>query len=309
MRRGTLAVLASAVLFGTTGTARALGPKGTDPLVVGALRLIIGGALLTWWALRQVDGAANWKRVVSSPLGVLCGVGVAGYNACFFFGVDRAGVAVGTMITIGSAPVMTGLLGWLVDGTMPTPRWFTATALSLAGLTLLVLFGTGARPVAEHGKSVVIGAGFALLAAAGYAVYTVLGKRVIGLWGADAFIGGAFALGAALLSPVVLVALASGHLGWLTSGRGIAMVAWLGIAPTALAYVLFGRGLQVLAPASVSTLTLAEPVVAAVLGVVVLDEHLTLAGVFGALLVIAGLALLALAPNRGDVPATVTLQP
>ena len=64
-----------------------------------------------------------------------------------------------------------------------------------------------------------------------------------------------------------------------------------------------------LAPATVSTLTLAEPVVAAVLGVVVLDEHLTLAGVCGALLVIAGLALLALAPNRCDVPATVPLQP
>ena len=302
-------MLASAVLFGTTGTARAIGPKGTDPLVVGALRLLVGGSLLTSWVLRQTGGLDRWRAVVGSRLGVVCGVGVAVYNACFFFGVDRAGVAVGTMITIGSAPVMTGLLSWVVDHAVPAPRWFVATGVSVIGLALLVLFGTGTRPIAEHGKSVLVGAGFALLAAIGYALYTVFGKRVIGQCGADAFIGGAFALGAALLSPVVVAALLSGHLGWLTTGRGVAMVAWLGIAPTAVAYVLFGRGLQVLAPATVSTLTLAEPVVAAVLGVVVLDEHLTLAGVCGALLVIAGLALLALAPNRCDVPATVPLQP
>ena len=283
-------MLASAVLFGTTGTARAIGPKGTDPLVVGALRLLVGGSLLTWWVLRQTGGLDRWRAVVGSRLGVVCGVGVAVYNACFFFGVDRVGVAV-------------------VDHAVPAPRWFVATGVSVIGLALLVLFGTGTRPIAEHGKSVLVGAGFALLAAIGYALYTVFGKRVIGQCGADAFIGGAFALGAALLSPVVVAALLSGHLGWLTTGRGVAMVAWLGIAPTAVAYVLFGRGLQVLAPATVSTLTLAEPVVAAVLGVVVLDEHLTLAGVCGALLVIAGLALLALAPNSCDVPATVPLQP
>ena len=38
-----LAVLVAAMLFGTTGTAQVLGPDGTTPLSVGAMRLIVGG--------------------------------------------------------------------------------------------------------------------------------------------------------------------------------------------------------------------------------------------------------------------------
>ena len=41
-----LAVIAAAVLFGTTGTSQALGPDGTTPLGVGAVRLLIGGTAL-----------------------------------------------------------------------------------------------------------------------------------------------------------------------------------------------------------------------------------------------------------------------
>lgn len=38
-----LAVLAAAVLFGTTGTSQALGPEGTTPLSIGVMRMVIGG--------------------------------------------------------------------------------------------------------------------------------------------------------------------------------------------------------------------------------------------------------------------------
>lgn len=37
------AVLAAALLFGTTGTSMALGPDGTTPLSVGVMRMVIGG--------------------------------------------------------------------------------------------------------------------------------------------------------------------------------------------------------------------------------------------------------------------------
>ena len=40
-----VAVLLAAVLFGTTGTAQALGPDGAAPLTVGAARIVVGGAL------------------------------------------------------------------------------------------------------------------------------------------------------------------------------------------------------------------------------------------------------------------------
>jgi drug/metabolite transporter (DMT)-like permease len=46
MTRAHQLVLLAAVLFGTTGTAQALGPDGTSPLTVGASRIAIGGAAL-----------------------------------------------------------------------------------------------------------------------------------------------------------------------------------------------------------------------------------------------------------------------
>ena len=44
MERARLQVLLAAVLFGTTGTAQALGPDSSTPLTVGAVRILIGGA-------------------------------------------------------------------------------------------------------------------------------------------------------------------------------------------------------------------------------------------------------------------------
>ena len=54
-------VLLSAVLFGTTGTAQALGPDAA-PVTVGAARIAIGGALLLLVARAVPAPAAPWPR-------------------------------------------------------------------------------------------------------------------------------------------------------------------------------------------------------------------------------------------------------
>lgn len=56
-------VVLAAVLFGTTGTAQALGPDGLTPLTVGAARIVIGGTALAL---------------------LLAGAGVAVYQLAFF---------------------------------------------------------------------------------------------------------------------------------------------------------------------------------------------------------------------------------
>jgi DME family drug/metabolite transporter len=84
------------------------------------------------------------------------------------------------------------------------------------------------------------------------------------------------------------------------------MVAHLGIVTIAVAYLLYGYGLRSIPASMAATLTLAEPVTAAVAGVVVLDERLTAAGWLGAALVVAGLALTGLrrpGPRPAPVPA------
>ena len=81
----------------------------------------------------------------------------------------------------------------------------------------------------------------------------------------------AFGIGALVLLPALLATQPT----WLLHTDGIALALFLGIVPTALAYLLFASGLRRLTAAETSTLTLAEPLTAAVLGAVVLAEPLS----------------------------------
>jgi DME family drug/metabolite transporter len=80
----------------------------------------------------------------------------------------------------------------------------------------------------------------------------------------------------------------------------VAVTAYLGIVTTVMAYLLYGRGLRTVAVPVAVTLGLAEPVVAAVLGIVVLGERLTATATVG--LILVGLALAALAVGRRPAP-------
>lgn len=277
------AVLAAAALFGTTGTAQALGPDAATPLGVGAARLLVGGlALLAVLPLLGVPVRAAlglWR----TPAGLLAGACTALYQVCFFAGVERTGVALGTLAAIGSGPVLAGLLARVVLGERPGRSWLVATALCLAGLALLALEAGGAGP---DRPADLLGLGLSVLAGLGYAAYTVLSKRLL-RDGADssAVMAAAFGLGGLLLVPV----LATAPLGWLTTPGGAALALYLGLVTTTLAYVLFGRGLAVLPAGPVTTLVLAEPLVATALGTTVLDEQLAAAGAAGAGLLLLGL--------------------
>ncbi len=284
-----LSVLAAAVLFGTTGTAQALGPSGTTPLGVGSVRIIVGGAGLV--ALLPALGGSRARALGlwRTRWGLLAGAMTAVYQLCFFGGVARAGVALGTLVTIGSGPVFAGLLSWVVLRERPRASWVVATGVCVVGLAFLV--GSGAsRPGVEAWGLVL-----ALASGLGYAVYTVGAKHLMNAGQrSDEVMASAFGLGGLLLLPVLLTQ----PLGWLAEPGGWALALWLGLATTTLAYVLFGRGLRHLPAGPVTTLVLAEPVVATFLGVVVLGERLSPVGWLGAALVLAGLVLQGVVSSR-----------
>jgi drug/metabolite transporter, DME family len=276
-------VLLSAVCFGTTGTAQALGPDAA-PVTVGAVRIVIGGALLLLVARTVPAAAAPWPR---RGLGVIA-VAIAAYQLAFFAAVDRTGVAVGTVVALGSAPAIAGVAGRLVDREPLTGRWAAATALACSGVLLLVLGGGGASVDP-------LGIILAMVSGAGYASYTVLAKRLLRRGHApERVMAASFSLGALLLVPVLLL----GDVGWLASGDGLAMALFLGAIPTALAYVLFARGLRHLTPGETATLTLAEPLTATGLGVLALGERPGAVAAVGAGLVLAGLLALVLPARR-----------
>ncbi|MEU6739473.1 DMT family transporter [Streptosporangium sandarakinum] len=274
-----LAVVGAAVLWGTAGTAGLLA-AGVHPVSLAAARLVIGGLVLAAVAGPAVRSLPHRGLLVAAALAV------AAYQLCFFAAVSRTGVAVGTVVAIGSGPVFTGLLTWLLDRVRPTRRWAGATAAAIAGCA--VLTGGGGEVRAD-------GVLLAMLGGLLYAFYAVAAARVIGAGGpSDTVMGAMFGGAAVVMLPVLLWTDA----GWLAEPRGLLTALYLGCVTTALSYVMYGRGLRTTPVATAATLSLAEPAVAALLGVAVLGERLTLQSGAGLVLLGASLVVVALPERR-----------
>jgi len=318
-----LAVVLAAVCFGTTGTAQAFGPVEASAGSVGAARILIGGGLLAIIALalrvarpsvessksapnpaglRGFRRLGGWSRALVLVVGAL---GVVAYQPLFFLGTSQNGVAIGTVVALGSAPVITGALDWALRRRFPGTLWLVATAIAMVGVTLIsgiLAPGTshaagpatatsgaaGAAAIGLPGLAASVGAG------AAYAVYTLASKALLDRGGtATGTMGSVFGLAALLSIPLLLATDTS----WLLTGPGIAMALWLGVITTTVAYLLFGWGLARLPASTVSTLTLTEPLTATLLGTLVLGETLTAMAAVGLGVLALGLVVLA-APRR-----------
>jgi DME family drug/metabolite transporter len=211
-------------------------------------------------------------------------VAVAVYQLSFFAAVHLTGVAVGTVVALGSAPAFAGLAGRLVGDGPLGPRWALSTALACAGVSLLVIAGAGATTIDP------VGIGLALVSGSGYATYTVASKRLLSDGHApEQVMACGFGAAALLLSPVLVLAGGAE----LATPQGLSLALYLGLVPTALAYILFARGLKRITAGETATLTLAEPLTAAALGVLVLGEQPGALAGLGAAITLAGLVVLA----------------
>ena len=181
---------------------------------------------------------------------------VASYQVCFF-----AGVAAGTMVAIGSSPIAAGALGYLVRRERIGGRWMAATLLAVGGCVLLAAGGAGMQ-------SNIVGIMLALVAGFSYAAYTVSIKGLLDHHAPDAVMAVVFCLAALILSPLLVVS----PLGWLAEPRGIAVALHLGVMATAVSYWLFARGLRSVSVGTAATLSLGEPLTAALLGVAILGN-------------------------------------
>lgn len=282
LRTGPGLVLVGAALWGTTGTAQALGPEGITPETVSVLRMTGGATLLLVAGL-----SGGWRSPWSLPRAALL-IAVAAMAASqplFFAGVDRTGVAVGTVLTIGSGPVIAGLMARLVRGEHLGARWMLATAVAVGGVVLMVSGGASAG---------IDGAGvlFALGAGVAWPVYLLAAKALFEEADPILVVGTVFTGAAVVLSPFLVF----GDPSWVAESRGVAVALWLALVATALSYVFFSIGLQRTAVGVSATLTLAEPVTASILGMSILDEPLVASTAFGIGLVVTALLLLALDP-------------
>ncbi|HEY0215549.1 MAG TPA: EamA family transporter [Cellulomonas sp.] len=292
--RGALAVLAAATLWGTTGTAATFAPD-VGPLAIGAAAMGVGGLVQAAAAAGAVRRSAP---VLSRHRGVvvLGALSVAIYPLAFYTSMHLAGVAVGTVVSIGSAPLASALVERVVDHQRLTRRWMVGALLGLVGMALLCLAEAAGADTSGAsgadgggGATLVLGVLLGLIAGLTYALYSWVAHRLMHA-GAPSrgAMGAVFGLGGLALLPVLAVTGAPLVASWPNAAVGV----YLALVPMFLGYRLFGRGLARVPASTATTLSLMEPAVAAVLAVVVVGERLGTGGWVGVGMVALCLAVL-----------------
>ena len=267
------AVAGAAALFGLTGTIAELGPDDLAPFAAGVWRSMIGGAALVAiaWAL----GSPVWRYRRRLGWTLLGGVGVAAYQLAFFEAVDRTGVALGTLITIGGGPPVAGLLDAAIHRRRPSGRWLAGSAIAIAGVAAL----SGGTDDADA-----VGIALALVAAASFPLFGTAAQQLMVDRPFLPAMATVFGAGMVLLLPVAVTTTGEAF----DTAGSLATVGALGLVTLTAAYVLWGIGLRGLSLSVVVTATLLEPAVASTLAVVVLDEPFTAVLAIGLLLVALG---------------------
>jgi DME family drug/metabolite transporter len=222
-------------------------------------------------------------------------VGVVIYPLAFYSSMHLAGVAIGTVVSLGSAPIVSGVLEMLLEHRRPSAWWVLAAVLGIVGSAVLCVAKLHEAPADL--LHTVAGVCLGLVAGAAYAVYSWAAHRLMGAGvGRAAAMGAIFGLGGLALMPVLVLTGAP----LLATTQGLTVGAYMALIPMFVGYLFFGFGLSRVAPSTATTLTLAEPAVAAVLAVVIVGERLPLIGWAGLAGIGVSLLVLAVAPaTRG----------
>ncbi len=283
---GSLLVFLGALCFSGSGTIQALAPGEATPFIVGALRLLVAGLFLIAWChgkrLFQPLKADYFKLLLSASA-------LAGFQITFFLAVQKAGVAAGTVVTIGTTPIMAAVFGLLFYGEIPSKNWYVSTAIAIFGLVLLNL--NGAETFSVNALL------FPLSAGTIYAFYLSQSKDLVRESSPELVMTCLFLIASCLLIPIWFFFPCA----WILSVRGITVALGLGILTTALAYCLVMTGLKNCDTAKAATLSLGEPLGAAVLGFAVLHEVLNLWSLIGITAIFASVLILVYQPGKKNI--------
>lgn len=85
---------------------------------------------------------------------------------------------------------------------------------------------------------------------------------------------------------------------WLGNIHNLWTMLFMGIMCTSVAYLLFLNGLQKISSSTAVTLSLAEPLTAAILGVFLIGEHLTIVSWLGVAMLLGGIVVLTLGGRK-----------
>jgi drug/metabolite transporter (DMT)-like permease len=211
--------------------------------------------------------------------------GVVVNQMCFALGLSHTAVSHGAVI-VGMAPVYTLALAVIFRLEKATWRKFTGIAMAFAGIAVLAAEnGMTTRSPSLEGDAVM------MTGAIGFAVYSVLGKRVAARYDALTMTAFNHFTGAIVVLPVVIYqahALLVGARWRLVPWQSWTAVIYMAVFSSAVAYVLYFWLLKYLQASQLAAFTYLLPVIATILGIVWLGERGSLMQVVGGGLALAG---------------------
>ena len=286
---GFIAVLIASILWGTTGTAASYAPN-LSPLAIGAIAMGGGGLLQALLAHKKIlDHLPQIKSYY--PLLLIGMISVAIYPLAFYSSMRMAGITIGTVVSIGSAPLFTALLEKIFDKKALSLKWFISFIFGVIGVLLLSVGEThsqgSTQSISTDQKT--IGIILGLISALTYSLYSWAAKKMIDR-GVDskASMGLIFGFGALILLPTLFFTGSN----LFDESVNLYVVAYMMLIPMFLGYLLFGYALKTISASTVTTLTLFEPLVAALFAVLLVGEQLAPIGWVGMVLIFVCLAVL-----------------
>lgn len=275
---GSLLVFLGALFFSGSGTIQSYAPEAATAFILGALRLLSAGLFLIIWCYAK-NLLHPLKNVNSSKI-IFSALALAAFQISFFLGVRSAGVAVGTVVTIGTTPLMAAVFGLLFFKEIPGKSWYVSTAIAIAGLILLNI-----NDMDTFNINNIL---FPVTAGTVYAFYLSQSKELLQANRPEIVMTFLFLLSSLFLLPVWFLFPCA----WILSVRGFIVALGLGLITTAIPYCLVMAGLKNCPTAKAATLSLGEPLGAAILGFTVLHEPVSLMSFTGMLAIFASVLVL-----------------
>ncbi|KES19557.1 putative permease, DMT superfamily [Gilliamella apicola SCGC AB-598-B02] len=284
---GILAVILASLLWGTTGTAATFAPA-LSPLFIGSFAMGMGGILQCGLATVKIVHDRALLAVHCKFL-ILGALAVAIYPLAFYSSMRLSGVTIGTVVSIGSAPILSAIIEYFSRDFQLNKQWAMGALLGIIGMVMLA-FSDNASTTIQY-THVNLGILLGLVAGLTYALYSWSARQLM-LKGVNtkAAMGATFGCGGLLLIPVMLITGSA----FVTSWNNMAVGFYMALIPMFLGYLCYGFGLSKISASMATTITLLEPVIAAILAMLIVGECLSLIGWIGMLLIFICLIMVTL---------------
>lgn len=253
------------------------------PLLLAVLRIAVAGIVILpiFFARNGVRTRLTWRSAMA--LFFLGAFGIAFNQVFFVLGLARTSVA-HSAILIAATPVQVLLLAAAAGQEKLTVRKVLGLGIAIAGVLLLQVSRDGGNHPSLVGDILILLCGFAL------ALYTVFGKPLTQFYDSITMNTFAYAGGAVLLSPVLAGS------AWRFNFAAVSWGAWLSLLYMAVfssvvSYIIYNHALKYVAASRVSAFSYLQPLLATLLAIPLLGEHLTTGLIVGGALVLTGVVV------------------